>query len=321
MGVRDCMNEAAATHGAVRVVPTRDPASVYRMLVPRSWSAASRLGGLRFELGRPEPIGFYVESEATNAAAVVVTQSRLPAQLRLEDYVRGQCAHEGWRVQHTEWIDVEGDARFVALASKGRSMRRVVANVDHARLFQHSSTASVEAWARLEQELWCSAVSFELLLPTRRRLFEGIVPCSAFGREALLPESWTCEVKRQTAGVAAWDANLDVHGWRAFVRVEARKLDAPTPDTGRLAVAEREIREGGMVPAVRKARVVWRPDVEARVYASSVNLFGELGEAWYGLAERDGVEWTVLGISRAVETDGQGCLRMRGAVELALMTL
>ncbi len=322
MSVRDCMADAAATHDAVRIVPSRDPMGAYRMLVPRSWGAASRLGMVELERGRPEPIGFFVESDRDGAAAIAVTQARLPVQLRLEDYVCGQCAHEGWAVQSARWLELGDDVRLTVLARKKGAVRRVVAFVDHARVFQHSATSSATDWVRLDHALWCSAVSFELLLPTGRRLFEAAREHPMLEGAVSLPRTWTCDVRLESPDVVALDANLDVDGWRGFVRVEARREDVPLSEDELLRFADGEIADAGIVPALRKPPVQWRPDVEVQgVFSSSVNLFGQLGEGWYGFAYADGIQWSVIGISRSIETDRQGCMRMRGAFELALMSL
>ncbi|MBV1858593.1 MAG: hypothetical protein KUG77_09300 [Nannocystaceae bacterium] len=322
MSVRDRMADAAATHDPVRIVPGRDPMGAYRMLVPRSWGAASRLGMVELERGRPEPIGFFVESDRDGAAAIVVTQARLPVQLRLEDYVRGQCAYEGWDVLAVRWVEVGDNVRLTVLATKEGAVRRDVAFVDHARVFQHSSTSSMADWARLDHALWCSAVSFELLLPTGRRLFEAAREHAMLEGSVSLPRTWTCEVRFESPDVVALDANLDVDGWRGFVRVEARREDTPQPEHDLLRIADEEIVAAGIVPALRKPPVQWRPDVDVQgVFSSSVNLFGQLGEGWYGFVYAGGIQWSVIGISRPIETDRQGCMRMRGAFELALMTL
>jgi len=322
MSARVCMEKAATTHGAVRVVPSRDPMGAYRLLVPLSWGTASRLEGVRFENGRPEPIGFFVESEAKGAAAIVVTQARSPVQLRIEDYVRGQCAYEGWEVHAVEWVEVDGAERLVVMAHREGAVRRVVAFMDHARVFQHSATAPATEWERLDGALWCSAVSFELVVPTGKQKFEPATTHPMLGGSVELPRTWECDVRFESSDLVALDANLDVEGWRGFVRVEARRVASPLREDELLSIVDQELMVAGIRPALRKPAVAWRRDVDVQgVFSSAVNLFGEGGEAWYGFAFAEGVQWSVVGLSRSMEADRQGCMRMRGAFEFAVMTL
>lgn len=322
MTARSCMESAATTHAAARVVPSRDPMGAYRMLVPLAWGSTTRIDGVQLENGRPEPIGFLVESEREGAAAIVVTQARLPVQLRLEDYVRGQCAYEGWEVRAVDWVEIEGSARLVVMAHREGVVRRVVAFVDHARVFQHSSTAPVAEWERLDGALWCSAVSFELLLPTGKLKFEPTDDHAMLGGTVALPRTWECDLRFESSDIVALDANLDVEGWRGFVRVEARRMASPLREEELLAAADEELMAAGIKPALRKPAVAWRPDVDVLgVFSSAVNLFGEVGEAWYGFAFAEGLQWSVVGLSRSMGSDRQGCMRMRGAFELAVMTL
>lgn len=315
------MEDAAATHGAVRVVPSRDPMGAYRLLVPLSWGAASRLDGVRLENGRPEPTGFFVESEAEGAAAIVVTQARLPVQLRVEDYVRGQCAYEGWELHSIDWVEVDGAARLVVMARRDGAVRRVVAFVDHARVFQHSATAAATEWERLDGALWCSAVSFELLMPTGKQKFESTTTYPMLSGSVELPRTWECDVRFESSELVALDANLDVGGWRGFVRVETRRVVSPLREDELLAIVDQELMVAGIRPALSKPAVAWRRDVDVQgVFSSAVNLFGEGGEAWYGFAFAEGLQWSVVGLSRSMEADRQGCMRMRGAFELAVMT-
>ncbi len=320
------------THAPVRLIPKRDLSAGYRMMVPRGWGTATRIGGVQFEQGRAEPIGFFVESDRDGAGAIVVSTTRLPVELGLEDFVRGQCAHEGWQVQDMHWFPAAGAMRLEALAQKGRgvasSRRRIVVFADNGRVVMHSATAPVSSWARLDPLLWGSADSFELLVPSGRTQFEAWEEHSAGGLRVKLPVSWRARFAASAPELSALDANLN-HGeagqLHGYVRVKGRQLRRSRPVEELLDIVDYEIRKKGIVPALRKppralvsgAEV---PEGWLGTFFSDVQIFGGLGEALYGFKFVDGVELSVVSLSPSLKHDRMGCLRTRRAFEIALET-
>ncbi len=316
---------------AVRLIPLRDISAGYRSLVPAGWGAVTRLDGVRFEPGRPEPMGFFVQSDRDGAAAIVISQARPPVELRLEDYVRGQCAHEGWRVRSEHWFPaLGGEMRLEVGAERGRGVlgarRRVIAFVDNGRVLLHSATAPRSAWAGLDPLLWSSAESFELLCPTRVARLEAWEVQSVGGLHVELPRSWTAKFVSATPELSAIDANLNVgprlHG---YVRVKGRRTFRPRPVEGLLDVVDQELREVGIVPARRKPAEAQVAGAEVPAgwlgtFASEVRMFDGPADAHYGFKFVDGLEVSVVGLSPTVEDDRAGWLRTRRAFEIALHT-
>lgn len=321
----------SATHAPVRMIPRRDVSAGYRLFVPRGWGTSTRIAGVQFEAGRPEPMGFFVESDRDGAAAIVVSQARLPVELRLEDCVRGQCAHEGWEVSSAQWFrDEEGTMRIEVLAARGRgvlaSRRRVVAFVDNGRVVMHSAVASLSSWPGLDPLLWGSAASFELLAPSKVSRFEAWEVHSVGGLHVELPESWNAEFVAAAPELSAVDANLNYgERLRGYVRVKGRRASEPRSVEQLLDVADHELRGAGIVPARHKPVLAELPGAEAPAgvlgaFASEVRIFGGPGEAMYGFTFVDGLEASVVALSPTLSEDRMGCLRTRRAFEIAMQT-
>lgn len=311
----------------VRIIPEADPIAAYHLLIPDGWGCVSRLEGVRTHLTRPFPLGLFIESDEPDAAAITITAARLPIQIRLEDYLRALLASEGWRIAYEAWTLRAGQWHLQITALRnGATCRRVTAFPDGGRVLMHSATARVGRWSTLDPSFETSAASFELLAPSGRTHFEHTPAHRLAGGTVVVPETWEAKVRIDTPSLGALDINLHPHGWwRGYVRIKARHTERARDLDDLLATSHRELESVGINPSRTKLLAARpqnnpEPDGLLGVFHSTADIFGSPGEAWYGYKIARGIEWSVVGLAPSLSDDRIGCLRTRGAFDLALET-
>jgi hypothetical protein len=320
---------ALSTHELVQMVPKHDPASAYRLLVPNGWARVTRLGGIRFEMARPEPVGLFVSSTQHGAPVVSVTQARLPVEIAIEDYVRAQLAHEGWSVFSIRWVEYPSGLRLDVAAlpiTRCRDqVRRTTAFVDGGRLLMHSAFCPVREWSRLCEALWISAATFELVVPTKSERFEDWTPHEHGGLHCELPATWAVEPKVARDDLAAVDGRLFVDERLAgYVRVKIESHRGAPPNVDKLlAESDHELREAFVTPARNKsdrATVAGRPMPEG--WCGGFTCEGNVPGARrvdisYGYKMLDDAVVSIVALCEPLGSDRLGNLRTRRAFEIA----
>lgn len=321
---------AAQTHSLIEIYPKQNLMSAYRTLIPDGWRQATRIGGVRFEPCRPVPLGFFT-ADNTGNTVITITQADLPVEFRLEDWVRAQCAFEGWSVFEVRWVDYPSGRRLDVGSSrwlgKEQHVRRTTAFVDHGRILRHDAFVRVADWLRYKDALWVSAASFELVRATGNDRFERWSEHTQGFLTVRMPNTWEIEGKKSPSSISAIDARLFVRGRLfGYVRVKAEMKEKAPSLEQELLISDRELRQGDMTPARRKTEVTNTlgetvPEGWLGKFESVAAVPGNaLVQVRYGYKFTDNTLFSVLAVSEQVEKDRLGFLRTNRAFEIASLT-
>lgn len=313
------------SHALIETYPKHDPTSAHRLLVPKGWLQTTRIGGVRFEPGRPYPTGFFTAPANPGEIVIAITQARIPVEIGIEDYLRAQAAFEGWQIFEAKWVDYPSGRRldmgFSKMSKKVQHVRRTTAFADHGRIIRHDAFCPVSRWRELADDLWLSGASFELVAPAGNPRFERWERHRHRELVVEIPESWGVEPKHGDA--AALDARLMVRGRLCgYVRVKMERVDDAPAVEHLLEVSDRELRKGDMTPARRKPAVLITPGAELEgwlgTFCSEARVpGGALVHVWYGYKFCKGTLCSMMAVSEPLEKDRLGYLRTKRAFDIA----
>lgn len=205
---------AVDTHDLVSVEVDGDPASDYRVLVPKTWAAARRFATpRRGDLG-PVPIGAFAAVRDPSSPVLVITKRFVGENVRALDLLVHDMTAEGGRVLGATMADGPHGSRLQIAAVHRRDslgLRVCTAHVDGGRLFAVDAIAS------------------ERLFPAAHDLFAPCGPSFALAQPTGVPRLG----RSQTVESGRLGLELP-SGWRWQSVADGRAIDADPADGSRL---------------------------------------------------------------------------------------